>query len=159
MYMAQVFKTFISRLVTLTLVENENLQFLFFRLPLAKRLLSIREKRFNLCLCFEAHTGFPLKIGEFPTHFDTFSIDSVFFNLQVVTSSNWNCHVQLKLALVKLDLTFVMCDLSLFQLKLSIQFIRTNITKQKQDLPLLLEHKNKELISQYSFHQFFSVFW
>jgi len=35
-----------------------------------------------------AEAGFPLKIGEFPTHFDTFSIDSVFFNLQVVTSSN-----------------------------------------------------------------------
>ena len=25
-------------------------------------------------------TGFPLKIGKFPTYFDTFSIDSVFFN-------------------------------------------------------------------------------
>ena len=102
------------------------------------------------------HTGFPLKIGEFPTYFDTFSIDSVFFNLQVVTSSNWNCHVQL--ILVKLDLSFAICDLSLFQLKLrSNSFVRTT-SKQKQDLPLLLEHKSTTMISQCSFYRFFSFF-
>jgi len=39
--------------------------------------------------------------------------------------------VQLKLALVKLDLSFASFDLSLSQLKLRIQFIRTNNLKTK----------------------------
>jgi len=37
--------------------------------------------------------------------------------------------------------------------------VRTDeTTKQKQDLPLLLEHKSTKMISQYSFNQYFSFF-
>ena len=80
----------------------------------------------------------------------SFSISKLSLPPIEIVTYNLNWHLSNLTCLLK----FVTCHCSNWNCA-SNSFVRTT-TKQKQNLPLWLEHKSTTMISQYSFNQFFS---